>query len=69
MRDWLAYTVLSLGLPWGLAHVRAARADGVAAAEGVGIPVLEARMADTRDSYRDYMRTTSALVPWPPKRA
>ncbi len=32
-----------------------------------GIPLLEARMADTREGYRDYMCTTSPLILWPPK--
>ncbi len=32
-----------------------------------GIPLLEARMADRRNGYHDYMRTTSALILWPPK--
>ena len=34
-----------------------------------GIPITEAHMAADRPEYADYIRTTSAFVPWPPKRA
>jgi steroid 5-alpha reductase family enzyme len=66
---WLAYTVLSLGLPWGWLTLAPPVLMAWLLLKVSGIPLLEARMADTRDGYRDYMRTTSALVPWPPKRA
>jgi steroid 5-alpha reductase family enzyme len=32
-----------------------------------GIPLLEEGMVKRRAGYADYMRTTSALIPWPPR--
>jgi steroid 5-alpha reductase family enzyme len=66
---WLAYTVLSIGLPYFWLTLLPPVMMAWLLLKVSGIPLLEARMADTRDGYRDYMRTTSALVPWPPKRA
>ena len=34
-----------------------------------GVPLLEARMTETRPEYREYARRTSAFVPWPPRSA
>jgi steroid 5-alpha reductase family enzyme len=34
-----------------------------------GIPLLEANLAKTRAGYAEYMRTTNALIPWPPRRS
>jgi steroid 5-alpha reductase family enzyme len=33
-----------------------------------GVPLLERKMADRRPEYAEYIRRTSAFVPWPPKR-
>ncbi|MES2639999.1 MAG: DUF1295 domain-containing protein [Myxococcota bacterium] len=33
-----------------------------------GVSLLERDIADRRPAYRDYVRRTSAFVPWPPKR-
>ncbi|SAL30934.1 DUF1295 domain-containing protein [Caballeronia humi] len=32
-----------------------------------GVPMVEAESAKKRAGYADYMRTTSALIPWPPR--
>jgi steroid 5-alpha reductase family enzyme len=32
-----------------------------------GVPMVEAESARKRTGYADYMRTTSALIPWPPR--
>jgi steroid 5-alpha reductase family enzyme len=32
-----------------------------------GIPLTEQQTAKTRPEYADYIRTTSAFIPWPPK--
>jgi steroid 5-alpha reductase family enzyme len=32
-----------------------------------GVPMVEAESAKKRPGYADYMRTTSALIPWPPR--
>jgi len=33
------------------------------------VPLLEARLVQTRAGYRDYMATTHAFIPWPPRHA
>jgi steroid 5-alpha reductase family enzyme len=33
-----------------------------------GIPITEAHLAQSRPGYAEYIRTTSAFIPWPPKR-
>ncbi|CAL8478716.1 MULTISPECIES: DUF1295 domain-containing protein [Caballeronia] len=65
---WLAYAVLSIELPWGWATLAPPVLMAWLLLKVSGIPILEARLAETRDGYRDYMRTTSALIPWPRKR-
>ena len=32
-----------------------------------GVPMLEAHMHATRSDYAEYARTTSVLIPWPPR--
>jgi steroid 5-alpha reductase family enzyme len=32
-----------------------------------GVPLMEAEMARRKPGYADYLRTTSMLIPWPPK--
>jgi len=32
-----------------------------------GVPLLERRLVKTRPAYTDYVRRTSAFVPWPPR--
>lgn len=34
-----------------------------------GVALLEKKLADTKPQYRDYIRRTSAFLPWPPKPA
>ena len=65
---WLAYTPLALGTGWVWATLAAPALMALLLIKISGIPLLEARLANTRDGYREYMRTTSALVPWPPKK-
>jgi steroid 5-alpha reductase family enzyme len=66
---WLAYTALSAAMPFGWLTLAPPVLMAWLLVKVSGIPLLEARMADTRDGYREYMRTTSVLIPWPPKRA
>jgi steroid 5-alpha reductase family enzyme len=33
-----------------------------------GVVMLERKLVESRPAYRDYVRTTSAFVPWPPRR-
>ena len=32
-----------------------------------GMPLLEQEMTRRKPGYAEYVRTTSALIPWPPK--
>ncbi|WP_323122281.1 DUF1295 domain-containing protein [Burkholderia alba] len=65
---WIAYPVLALGGPWGWLTLAPPLLMAWLLLKISGIPPLEAHLAATRPGYRDYMRTTSVLVPWPPKR-
>ncbi|WEY37696.1 DUF1295 domain-containing protein [Paraburkholderia sp. SUR17] len=65
---WLAYTVLALRLPWGWLTFAPPLLMAWLLMKVSGIPLLEARLARTRAGYDEYMRTTSALIPWPPSR-
>jgi steroid 5-alpha reductase family enzyme len=65
---WLAYAVLSIRLPWGWLTIAPPVLMAWLLMKVSGIPMLEARLARTRSGYDDYMRTTSALIPWPPRR-
>ncbi|VWB53657.1 DUF1295 domain-containing protein [Burkholderia lata] len=66
---WLAYTVLAIGMPWGALTLLPPFLMAWLLLRVSGLPLLEARLVDTRPGYREYMRTTSALIPWPPTRA
>ena len=33
-----------------------------------GVPLTEAQSARSRPGYADYIRNTSMLIPWPPKK-
>lgn len=64
---WCAYTALSLAMPWGWLTLVPPVLMAVLLLKVSGVPMLEARLMKTRSGYGEYMRTTSALVPWPPK--
>ncbi|QQC66560.1 DUF1295 domain-containing protein [Paraburkholderia ginsengisoli] len=64
---WLAYIALSIGTPWGWFTLLPPLLMAFLLLKLSGIPLVEASMAQRRAGYADYMRTTSALVPWPPR--
>ena len=66
---WWAYVLLALGSPaWWLSLVGPVLML-VLLLEVTGIPATEAHaLASRGEEYRDYQRTTSAFVPWFPKR-
>ncbi|WP_322028923.1 DUF1295 domain-containing protein [Paraburkholderia sp. J76] len=66
---WCAYTVWSIGQPWGSLTLVPPCAMAWLLLKLSGVPLLEARLIHTRAGYRDYMATTSAFIPWPPRRA
>ncbi|WP_118182590.1 DUF1295 domain-containing protein [Paraburkholderia phosphatilytica] len=66
---WLAYIPLSPGSGWGWLTLMPPVLMGLLLMKVSGIPMVEARSAKTRAGYAEYMRTTSALIPWPPRRS
>ncbi|MEK6346799.1 MAG: DUF1295 domain-containing protein [Burkholderia sp.] len=66
---WFAYAALAIRLPWGWLTLIPPFAMAWLLMKISGIPLLEARLVHTRAGYDDYMRTTSALIPWPPRRS
>jgi steroid 5-alpha reductase family enzyme len=65
---WAAYPVLALDAGRGLLTLLPPVLIGWLLLKVSGIPLLEAHLAATRPGYRDYLRTTSALIPWPPRK-
>jgi steroid 5-alpha reductase family enzyme len=66
---WCAYTVWSIGQARGWATLLPPCAMAWLLVKFSGVPLLEARLVHTRAGYREYMATTSAFIPWPPRRA
>ena len=64
---WLAYVPLALGAPHGWATLIAPGVMAWMLMKLSGVPMLEAEMIKTRPGYADYVRRTSALIPWFPK--
>lgn len=64
---WVAYLALSVGTPWGWFTLLPPVLMAFLLLKLSGIPLLEESMAKRRAGYADYMRTTSALIPWPPR--
>ena len=66
---WWAYVLLSVGYAWGWVALSGPVVMLVFLYKITGIPYTEKRAIASRgDDYRDYQRTTSAFVPWFPKR-
>jgi steroid 5-alpha reductase family enzyme len=64
---WLAYLALSIGTPWAWFTLLPPVLMAFLLLKFSGIPLLEESMAKRRAGYAEYMRTTSALIPWPPR--
>ena len=64
---WLAYIALSVGTPWAWFTLLPPVLMAFLLLKLSGIPLLEESMAKRRPGYAEYMRTTSALIPWPPR--
>jgi len=64
---WVAYVPLALGAPWGWLTILTPLLMVVLLLYVSGIPMLEAHLLATRRGYAEYMRTTSVLIPWPPR--
>jgi cyclopropane-fatty-acyl-phospholipid synthase len=66
---WVAYLALSIGTPWVWLTLAPPLLMAWLLLKVSGIPMLEARAAQTRSGYAEYMQTTSPLIPWPPRQA
>lgn len=64
---WLAYVPLAIGAPWGWLSLAAPLVMAFLLLKMSGVPLLEAEMAQRKKGYAEYVRTTSVLIPWPPK--
>ena len=64
---WLAYLPLVVGSAWWPAALVSPLVMWFLLMKMSGIPILEQHMAASKPGYAEYMRTTSALFPWPPK--
>lgn len=66
---WLAYMVLAIGAGlWALTLISPILM-AVLLLKISGIPTIESKSAaDKRAGYDEYVATTSALIPWPPKK-
>ncbi|TAM12449.1 MAG: DUF1295 domain-containing protein [Nevskiaceae bacterium] len=66
---WFTYVLLAIGSPLWALSVVGPLAMGVFLCFVSGIPFTEQQALRTRGTdYRDYQRSTSILIPWPPKR-
>ncbi len=66
---WWAYVVMAIGVPYWWVTLAGPIAMTITLTKVTGIPFTEAQALATRgEDYREYQRTTSALIPWFPKR-
>ena len=64
---WLAYVPLAISAPWGWLSLAAPLVMAFLLLKMSGVPLLEAEMAQRKKGYAEYVRTTSVLIPWPPR--
>jgi len=65
---WLAYAPLAAGAPWGGAAFVAPAVMAALLMKLSGVPLLEDEMIKRKPDYIEYIRTTNALIPWPPRK-
>jgi len=65
---WWGFWLFACGSPWGWVTVYAPALILYFLLRVTGIPLTEECSVKSKgDAYREYQRTTSAFVPWPPK--
>ena len=65
---WVAYFIFALGSPYGWIAFIGPSSMLYLLVRVTGIPLTEQQSIRSKgDVYRQYQRTTSAFVPWPPK--
>lgn len=65
---WLAYLPLAWGAPWAWTTLLAPLVMAWLLMKLSGVPLLEAEMMQRKPGYADYVRQTSALIPWFPNK-
>ena len=65
---WLAYVPLALFAPYGWISLAAPAVMALLLLKISGVPLLEAEMMRRKPGYAEYVRNTSALLPWPPRK-
>jgi steroid 5-alpha reductase family enzyme len=66
---WLAYVPLAAASPWWWLTLAPPLIMAFLLLKLSGVPVTEAQTARSRPGYAEYMRTTSVLIPWPPRKS
>lgn len=67
---WVAFFVFALGSPWGWVGIVGPASILYLLLRVTGIPMTEEQSIRSRgDAYRRYQQTTSAFVPWFPKKS
>ncbi len=65
---WFGFYIFACGSAWGWATIHAPAIITLLLLKVTGIPPTEASAVRRKgDAYRDYQKTTSAFIPWPPK--
>ncbi len=64
---WAAYVPLAFGAPYGWISLAGPVIMSLMLMKLSGVPLLEEDMVKRKPDYAEYMRTTNALIPWPPK--
>lgn len=65
---WWGFWLFACGSPWGWVTLYAPAMILYFLLRVTGIPLTEETSVKSKgDAYREYQRTTSAFVPWPPK--
>jgi len=66
---WVAYVVLAIGAPYWWATLGSPIIMAWLLLKVSGIPTIEGKdAADKREGHDEYVRTTSAFIPWPPRK-
>lgn len=64
---WVAYLPLAWGMDLWWVLLGAPLVMAFLLMKMSGVPLLEAEMSQRKPGYAEYVRTTSPLIPWPPK--
>ena len=66
---WVTYVVLAIGAPYWWATLASPVIMAWLLLRVSGIPTIENKQAsEKREGHDEYVRRTSAFIPWPPKK-